>query len=57
VPVSPGLSVSIPPEVNFQYRSTGDTTLCFICAVAPPWPDPRANHLSATQMWQPTVPG
>jgi mannose-6-phosphate isomerase-like protein (cupin superfamily) len=56
VAVSPGLAVTIPPGVNFQYRSTDDATMSFVCAVAPPWPDPAANHLSKTQMWQPTLP-
>jgi mannose-6-phosphate isomerase-like protein (cupin superfamily) len=50
VPVSPGLAVTIPPQVNFQYRST-EGRLAFLCFVAPAWPDASANHLSETEIW------
>jgi mannose-6-phosphate isomerase-like protein (cupin superfamily) len=50
VPVSPGLAVTIPPQVNFQYRSTKGT-LAFLCFVAPPWPDESANQVSEAEMW------
>jgi mannose-6-phosphate isomerase-like protein (cupin superfamily) len=38
VDVSPGTCVSIPTGTHFQFRTTGDRPLEFICMTMPPWP-------------------
>lgn len=40
VDVSPGVSLTIPLGVHFQFRNTGDTPLEFVLATMPPWPGP-----------------
>ena len=38
VDVRPGVSMSIPVGVHFQFRNTGWERLCFIIVTMPPWP-------------------
>jgi mannose-6-phosphate isomerase-like protein (cupin superfamily) len=38
VDVHPGSSVSIPCHTQFQFRNTGQESLCFIIITMPPWP-------------------
>lgn len=38
VPVGPGVSVSLPTGVHFQFRNTGPEPLTFVIATMPPWP-------------------
>jgi mannose-6-phosphate isomerase-like protein (cupin superfamily) len=49
VDVSPGTCVTIPTGTHFQFRTTGDQPLEFICMTMPPWPGsdeayPVPNH-------------
>jgi mannose-6-phosphate isomerase-like protein (cupin superfamily) len=53
-PLVAGVSIDIPVGTAFQYRSTGDTPLKFICITMPPWPgDHEATYLEGA--WDPTV--
>jgi len=45
VDVKAGSSITIPPQVTFQFRSTRKEPLVFVCFVAPPFPGPEANEL------------
>ncbi len=38
VAVHPGMSVTIPLGVHFQFRSIGDEPLTFLIVTMPPWP-------------------
>jgi len=38
VEVAPGTCVTIPLGTSFQFKSTGDEPLTFICITMPPWP-------------------
>lgn len=38
VPVGPGVSISLPTGVHFQFRNTGREPLSFVIATMPPWP-------------------
>ena len=38
VPVEPGVSISLPTGVHFQFRNTGQDPLIFVIATLPPWP-------------------
>ena len=38
VEVSAGSSLTIPPRVSFQFRTTGAEPLCILIATMPPWP-------------------
>ena len=38
VPVAPGVSISLPTGVHFQFRNTGRDPLIFAIATMPPWP-------------------
>ena len=40
VAVKPGDALVIPPRWYFQFRSTTDRPLRFLCYTAPPWPGP-----------------
>ena len=53
-PLLPGTSIDIPVGTAFQYRTTGDADLKFICVTMPPWPgDSEATHVDGA--WPPTV--
>jgi len=45
VEVEVGVSITIPPQVAFQYRSTSDDPLVFLVFGAPAFPGPEANEL------------
>jgi mannose-6-phosphate isomerase-like protein (cupin superfamily) len=36
--VSPGVSLTIPAGVHFQFRNTGGGPLRFVLTTMPPWP-------------------
>ena len=36
--VAPGVSLTIPTGVHFQFRNTGSSPLRFLCVTIPPWP-------------------
>ncbi len=38
VRVGPGVSISLPAGVHFQFRNTGRNPLIFAIATMPPWP-------------------
>lgn len=38
IAVRPGVAVTIPAGVSFQFRATGDEALTFVITTAPPWP-------------------
>lgn len=38
IDVSPGVAITIPKGVNFQFRNTGWEPLSFICVDSPKWP-------------------
>lgn len=38
VDVGPGVRLTIPTGVHFQFRNTGDASLEFLMATMPPWP-------------------
>jgi mannose-6-phosphate isomerase-like protein (cupin superfamily) len=38
VDVAPGVALSIPPGVAFQFRATGQQPLELVIATMPPWP-------------------
>lgn len=38
--VRPGISLTIPVGVHFQFQNKGKEPLCFIIATMPPWPGP-----------------
>lgn len=47
--VEPGMSLTIPLGMVFQFRAAGDEPLRFVIATMPPWPgddeaEPRAGH-------------
>lgn len=39
--VFPGTCLTIPLGTSFQFRATGEESLCFIIATMPPWPGPQ----------------
>ncbi len=41
VDVFPGVCLTIPPQTQFQFRSTSWEPLCFIISTMPPWPGPQ----------------
>ena len=50
----PGLCVSIPEDVSFQFRNVGDERLEFLCVTMPPWP---GEHVASVVegKWRPSV--
>lgn len=49
-----GVSIDIPVNTAFQYRSTGKEPLKFICISMPPWPgDHEANYVDGP--WKATI--
>jgi mannose-6-phosphate isomerase-like protein (cupin superfamily) len=54
--LEPGVSIDIPVGTAFQYRSTGDEPLQFLCISMPPWPgDQEASFIVGP--WEPNAPG
>jgi mannose-6-phosphate isomerase-like protein (cupin superfamily) len=39
--ISSGMSLTIPPETSFQFRSTGTEPLTILIVTMPPWPGPE----------------
>jgi mannose-6-phosphate isomerase-like protein (cupin superfamily) len=55
VPVHPGVSLTIPLETHFQFRSFGCEPLAAIGVTMPPWPgDDEAFVVDG--IWKPTLP-
>ena len=50
VPVRAGSSLTIPPHTSFQFRNTGDTSLCILIATMPPWPGPQ-EAMNVLGLW------
>ncbi len=48
----PGLCITIPKVVEFQFRNTGEVPLEFLCHTMPPWP---GEHVATVVegKWQP----
>ena len=42
--VAPGVSLTIPTGVHFQFRNTGPAPLRFLCVTMPPWPGDDEAH-------------
>ena len=42
--VAPGVSLTIPTGVHFQFRNTGSAPLRFLCVTMPPWPGDDEAH-------------
>lgn len=40
VDLAPGLCVSIPATVHFQFRNVGEQAMQFVLCTMPPWPGP-----------------
>ena len=38
IEAAPGVSLSIPVDAHFQFRTTGDRPLRFLIVTMPPWP-------------------
>jgi mannose-6-phosphate isomerase-like protein (cupin superfamily) len=38
IDVMPGISLTIPKRIHFQFRNTRWEPLCFLCVDTPPWP-------------------
>ena|SRR5215203_5165086 len=53
VRVSPGTSLIMPANVDFQFRSISEEPLTFLCVTMPPWPGEHAN-LEVEGNWQPS---
>jgi mannose-6-phosphate isomerase-like protein (cupin superfamily) len=56
VPLSPGVSITIPPGTAFQFRSFGPDPLAAVGVTMPPWPLDRDDEaLPVEGPWVPTV--
>ena len=56
VSVRPGDALVIPARWYFQFRSTGERTLRFLCYTSPPWPGAaEAQPCPQGGRWPPTV--
>jgi mannose-6-phosphate isomerase-like protein (cupin superfamily) len=54
VACAPGLSITIPEGVEFQFRNTGDEPLVFLCFTMPPWPGEQVATVVSGK-WKPTA--
>lgn len=55
VPLSAGVSLTIPIGVSFQFRCIGDQPLAVVAVTLPPWP--RVDEAEMVEgTWEPTVP-
>jgi len=52
VRVGPGVSLTIAPGTQFQFRNRGDGPLTFLIATMPPWPGP-AEATAVANHWAP----
>jgi mannose-6-phosphate isomerase-like protein (cupin superfamily) len=55
VELRPGVGLSLPLGVAFQFRATGPEALDVLIVTTPPWPGPD-EAIAATGAWAPTVP-
>ena len=55
VELSPGLALSIPLGVEFQFRATGSATLEVVIVTMPPWPG-DSEAIAVTGIWAATLP-
>lgn len=51
--VRPGTCLTIPADVRFQFRATGEDPLTFLCVTMPRWPGKHAN-VKVEPHWPPT---
>lgn len=51
-----GVSLRIPPETPFQFRSTGPGPLGAVAVTMPPWPLDREEAVATGGPWTPSVP-
>jgi mannose-6-phosphate isomerase-like protein (cupin superfamily) len=51
--VRPGTCLTIPADVRFQFRATGEDPLTFLCVTMPPWPGKHAN-VEVEPHWSPS---
>jgi mannose-6-phosphate isomerase-like protein (cupin superfamily) len=52
--VGPGVSVTIPTGLHFQFRCDGDEPLAAVAVTMPPWPGAGEAYPVAGK-WEPTV--
>jgi mannose-6-phosphate isomerase-like protein (cupin superfamily) len=54
VTCEPGLTITIPEGVEFQFRNTGAEPLIFLCCTMPPWP---GEHVATVVQgkWEPRL--
>jgi len=51
--IYPGTCLTIPADVHFQFRATGEDPLTFLCVTMPPWPGRHAN-VKVEPHWPPS---
>lgn len=51
VPLSPGVSLTIPVGTRFQFRATGDGSLVVVGVTVPPWPETGEEAQSREGAW------
>ncbi len=54
-PIGPGVAVTIPLGVAFQFRAEGAEPLAFLAITMPPWPG-MDEAVAVEGPWRPTVP-
>lgn len=54
-PVEPGVCITIPLGVRFQFRALGDTPLAAVAVTMPPWPG-EDEAVMVEGKWQPVLP-
>jgi mannose-6-phosphate isomerase-like protein (cupin superfamily) len=54
ITLGPGVTVVIPVDTSFQFRSVGPTTLVIVGVTLPPWPGPdEAELVEGCPGWSP----
>ena len=51
VTVFPGICLTIPTNIDFQFRNTGEDPLRFLCVTTPPWPGEHASIKVESHYW------
>ncbi len=51
VDVFTGISIRIPPQTRFQFRSSGPGPLSAVAVTMPPWPEDRVEAVDAPAYW------
>lgn len=49
--VSSGISLTIPVGTHFQFRNTGEDSLCIVIATIPRWPSPE-EAIPVSGLWE-----